>query len=421
MATKCFRGREDTAGQPQWQLIDWQPMKILLVSSLYTPYVLGGAERSVQMLAEALLKLGEEVLVATLAPAAESRTEEVNGVPVHYLALQNFYWPFGNQDSARPLKPIWHALDSWNFRMAKSLGALLDRESPDVVHTNSIAGFSVAAWSVVKKRRLPLVHTLRDYYLLCPRSTMFRNDRNCRKICTDCRFYASPRRRATQLIDAIAGNSQFMLDRHHQYGCFTTTKVQRVIYNSWNVRPDASPTERAADTPLQLGYLGRLHPTKGIELLLKAVSRQAAHDCEIWIGGHGTPDYEADLRSSWTQPYVHFMGFVPPASLFKKIDVLVVPSLWHEPLPRAICEAYVHGIPVIGSNRGGIPEVIEEGRTGYVFDPSQPASLDSAIERFSKQPQGIAAMRNYVSKKSTDFAGEHVAQAYRNLYIDVQP
>jgi glycosyltransferase involved in cell wall biosynthesis len=73
-------------------------------------------------------------------------------------------------------------MDIYNPLMAWEVKKIIDREQPDLVHTHNLQGFSVAAWKVVKKRGLPLVHTMHDYYLLCPRNTMFGGGRNCTEL-----------------------------------------------------------------------------------------------------------------------------------------------------------------------------------------------------------------------------------------------
>src|SRR5580693_6450239 len=148
-------------------------MKILVISTLYPPHVIGGAEKAAAMLAEAMVDKGLDVVVISLHPEAEERVEERNGVRVYRLPLDNFYWPFNRAKKPGALSRIaWHVREMWNRKAARRIGRILDIEVPDVVHTHNISGFSVAAWREVKRRNIHLVHTLHDYYLMCSRYSL---------------------------------------------------------------------------------------------------------------------------------------------------------------------------------------------------------------------------------------------------------
>ena len=388
-------------------------VRIVLLNTLYAPHFVGGAERSVQSLAEALVATGHEVSVISTQARAGVRQACINGVKVYYVGLKNLYWPFG-AGKAAPLKPLWHALDSYNPAMARAVAALLDAEQPDLVHTHNLAGFSVAVWQTVKTQRLPLVHTLRDYYLLCPRSTMFRGGHPCASQCLDCRAYALPRRRDA-LVDTVVGISAFVLAKHLDHGYFAQAD-HHVVYNSYQTESPAPPPCEGR-RKLRLGYLGRLEPTKGLAYCLEHL-RHFAGRVEVQVAGRGSADYEAYLRSLWPSPDVHFLGHTQPETLFSRVDLLLAPSLWQEPFGRVVIEAFAHGKPVIGSSRGGIPELVDEGKTGFVFDPDKPETFSRAVERFLLEPDLAATMRNACLEKARLFLPMRVTEAYLQVYRD---
>lgn len=391
-------------------------MKLLLVNALYPPVVLGGAERSVQFLAEFLAQSGHEVVVATTVPRRESRVETLRGVRVHYVGLRNIYWPYGPRQPAPVTRMLWHALDIWNPLMAKAFDRILEAERPDLVHTNVIAGFSPAIWRVVKRRGIPLVHTLRDYYLICPKSTMFKAGRNCDRACRLCSIYAAPKRAMADHVDVAVGVSRFVLDRHRRLGFFGKSDSHEVVNNAYE-RANGRPNEPATGPQaLRLGYLGRLHPSKGVERLLEACSRPNGGARELLVAGQGEDGYESDLRRRFAAPNIRFLGFVKPEELFSAIDVLVVPSLWHEPLPRTVFEAYAHGVPVIAAGRGGIPEMVEEERTGLVFEPARPQSLEEAIARLASEPELVERMKANVTVKAGEFLPKRIVGSYADIY-----
>lgn len=390
-------------------------MKILLISTNYHSNIVGGGQRSVQFLAESLMDKGHEVVVVSACPERAGRVDVVNGVKVYRLGLVNLYWPFGEKKKPSLLKPFWHLIDIYNPWMAHKVGRILDNIRPDCVHTNIITGFSVAVWREVKERKLPLVHTLRDNYLLCARTSMYRNGVNCKAQCWACRPYALPKKKAVGWTDAVVGNSQFILDRHLGLGYFARTSLRRVIYNAYEPKGKLHRTCRDSG-PLRLGYLGRFHPSKGVEFLLQTLAHLSKGGWGLWIGGCGTVEYETYLKSHFASPNVHYLGFVRPEHLFAKIDALVVPSLLHDTLARTIFEAYAHGVPVIGSNRGGTPEIIDEGKTGFIFDPDEPGSLDAAIIRFLDEPELACRMRPAVLAKAREFLPERIVSAYLQVY-----
>src|SRR5262249_15160356 len=151
-----------------------------------------------------LVGRGHAAVVITLGSGPGDTQDNVNGVRVYRLALANLYMPFGRQPPA-PVRLLWHVLDTRNSRMAAKVGAILDAERPDWVSTHNLAGFSVAVWDAVKARGIGLGHVLHDYYLLCPRTTMFKGERNCESPCSTCRRLSAPKLRASRAVDLVIG------------------------------------------------------------------------------------------------------------------------------------------------------------------------------------------------------------------------
>lgn len=397
-----------------------RPLKILLLNTLYHPNIIGGAERSTKFLAESLVGKGHDVSVVTLSPGKEW-TQVVNGVRVQYVEVRNLYWPFQEASPHAASKALWHAVDTYNPWMARVLGRILDLERPDVVNTHNIAGFSVAVWHAIKARGLPLVHTMRDQYLLCPRSTMFTNGSACKSQCGTCRLYAFPRMKMTRVVDAVTGISQFIIKKHLRYGCFDNA-TQHVIYNGYE-RPAGVMRSNEAGAhpgPLRFGYLGRLHPSKGVDRLIDAFGRLETADAELWIAGAGRQRDEATLKSLiGERRNVRWMGFVKPESLLSELDVLLVPSIWDEAFGRVVVEAFAFGVPVIGSSRGGIPELVTD-ETGWIFDPDEPGALSTALRRCLQERSKLVTMGASALERSQRFTNEASVRGYLEVYEGVR-
>lgn len=398
-------------------------MKVLFVNTLYAPNLVGGAERILQSVAEGMVEAGHEAIVVSAAPRKGTRTGWINGVKVYYVGLRNLYWPFRKEGNPAALKPLWHALDTRNPWMARQVERILEIERPDLVHTNCLAGFSPLVWKPVKRRRLPLVHTLFDYHLLCPRATMFRNGENCGRQCADCRLYSLPRKPPSNRVDAVVGNSRFILDRHLEFGYFAETPERLAIHNAYRADPAASGhsarPEDAGPSRVRLGFMGQLTAAKGVESLLEATKLLPEGSWSLEVAGRGVESYERELRARCESSSVRFLGHVRPAEFLPGIDVLIVPSLWHDPMPRVVSEAFAHGVPVVGSRRGGIQEQVEDGRTGFLFEPDVPGDLALKVRGILDDPQIISGMGSNCLEKAGSFLPENVTAQYLKLYASV--
>ena len=394
-------------------------MKILFVNTLYTPHSVGGAERFVQSLAEGLIKVGHDAVVASTAPQKGTRIDRINGVKVYYIGLKNLYWPFGDKKNPSVLKPLAHALGTYNPWMAREVEQIIDAEQPDLVHTNNLGGFSVLAWQRIKQRHLPLVHTLHDHYLLCPRGTMFRSGRNCRTRCAECRLYALPRKRPSNQVDTVVGVSRFVLERHLRFGYFADTSNKSVIPNAYRVESAELRSGTRSRPPIRFGYLGSLHPNKGLEVLLEAATQLPEGTWSLDVAGRGFTAYERYLHATYKRmPAIKFLGYVSPEVFFRELDVLVVPSLLTETFGRVVIEAYAHGVPVIGSSRGGIPELIENEDTGYLIDPGHPRDLTMRMQQLINNPAIIENMRPNCLNRAKHFLPENVRERYLEIYCE---
>lgn len=390
-------------------------MKVLFVNTLYPPLSLGGAERSVQLLSEELVRRGHEVVVVSTAPHGAAGAGIRHGVRCRTVPLANVYWPFGRR-RAGALRALFHAVDTYNPWMARRLGHILDEERPEIAHTNNLYGFSVSAWAEVRRRRIPLVHTIRDYYLMCRRASMFRGGRNCLRRCAACAFQAEPRRLLSDSVDAVVGVSAFILQRHLDAGYFANTPSKTAIFNICG-DPDAARPALATDAALRLGYLGRLQPEKGVELLLSAV--RTLPRVTVCIAGAGDPEYVAALQARYASDRVRFAGFITPRALLEQIDALVVPSLWHEPMGRGVVESYSFGVPVIAAARGGIVELVQEGKTGWLFDPDSPKGLTDVISSLVDDRHRVTGLRQCCLEAASAFRADRIAAAYERVYTAV--
>lgn len=390
-------------------------MKLLFINTLYQPNHVGGAEKSTQLLAEGLREAGHEVTVVTCDATPGTRVAEVNGVTVYYVGLKNLYWPYSARRPCRVARAAWHAVDRYNPLMATAVGAILRQERPDAVSTQNLTGFSCSAWRVAKRRGVPLYHTLRDYSLMCPKASMYRAGEACAGQCRLCRIHTSPSRRLSAEVDGVVGISRHVLETHLRAGYFPNVSTRRVIHNAVGVPSDRAVRGALRGGPLRLGFMGQLTPEKGIGRLVDAMHAWPASKCRLVVAGRGMAAYESQLRRRAPEN-VHFLGFVSPAQLFAETDVLVVPSIWPEPFGRIVIEAYAHGVPVIASDCGGLPELVEHRRTGILYASADSSGLSRAIATFLDEPGLLEDARALALEKALHYGLDRHISEYRVLF-----
>ena len=364
-------------------------MRVLLISNLFPPEVLGGAEIMVEALAEELLELDCDVTVAALAADGAWRLERPNGLSVEFVSGH----PLGNdllsEKRVRWRRAAWYLLGEVNLQARQRLGRLMDEFRPDVVHTSNLTGFGPQAMAAAAARGLPLVHTVQDYGLVCLRGTMFRQGRPCAGQCGDCRVGTTLRRVGSQTVHSVVGLSQAVLDRHMEHGYFQASEEQQIV-RTWHLNGEPEhpplPSESGTDerpVPVTFGYIGRLHQTKGIDRLIEAMRRLDGSPARLLIGGTGNADLEAELKRQADGLPIEFLGWVDAKSFFPKIDALVVPSIWHEPLGMVVREAHWWGRPALAARRGGLSEIVRHGTDGLLFDPDDAEDFAKALGDFA--------------------------------------
>ena len=335
-------------------------MKILIICSLYPPHVIGGAEKAAAELAEAMVRRGHEVVVVSLHPKSSEVVEDRNGVRVYRLPIDNFYWPFGREKKPSPFfRLTWHIREIWNHAAARRIGKILDIERPDVVNSHNVCGFSLAAWREVKHRRVRLVHTMHDCYLLCSRSVLFRNGKNCNTRCLDCQVLTFNRRDLSRLPDSLVSVSQYTLQEHVTRHYFEGVPVT-VIYNVHETI--APPLQHALNNKktsndLVFGFIGRVEEEKGIETLLVATGQLKQPNWKLKIAGKGLEGYVRKLSERYSDPRIEWLGFTNAADFYSSVDVIVIPSLLNEALPYVCVESLHGGKSLICALSGGIPEI----------------------------------------------------------------
>jgi len=402
-------------------------MRVLLVNQMFPPYPpgpQGGSERSVHELAKGLQKAGIEIGVVALTPDAQGTEDRVDGITVWRLALWNLYWPWTNFRTRAMLRPLWHLLDMANPVMERRVAEVIDRFRPDVIHTHGLAGLTVGVWRAASKRKIPVAHTLFDHYLVCPQTVMFRNGSNCAAQCLRCRLLSVTKRAGSRIPAALFSESRYLLELHVAAGLFPNARIREVVANGEQTCPRCSRSAAGAVgrgklRAERLGFLGRLAPGKGIEHLLSSLPYDDANDWTLDVGGSGDPDYVAHLRGSYRDRRIRFLGHVDTDDFLHSVDLLVVPSRWREGGARVVLEAFCHGVPVIGSDLGGLSERIDDRRTGFLFDPEDGAALGRLLRKALTGQLLTVGMRAECLRKCREHVPRRYLQRHQKLYREL--
>jgi len=363
-------------------------MKILVVNNFYYPHQVGGAEESLRLQCEALVELGQEVQILTVAHDGIERIGDVSGVLVHYLAttfyrgsplykgrswLSRFGWQFGAMLQFNT-----------NFKISK----LLKRERYDIVYVNNLPGIGRTIVVMARALGIPVVAGLRDYAWICLRQSRFERGRNCQSTCMKCRLGCSIRRGISLSVDGVAANSSTLLNIFHKVGAFTKVP-SRVIYAGAPVVsrfPLGAPPTRQEGRPLVVGVMGQIQPSKGFDSFLGEVAPLVeSGQIRVLVTGSIYGEYATQLQRAFESEEVEFTGRLERAEFFSRVDVVVIPSMWNEPLSRITYEALSSGKCVIASTHGGQKEIISHGDNGYIYTPGD-GTLMSILNELCRSP-----------------------------------
>jgi glycosyltransferase involved in cell wall biosynthesis len=395
--------------------------RVLHLSMLYPPHIMGGAERSVALLAEAQAAAGHSVAASCITPQGPCR-EERAGVRVYRMPHSQDFWPEEWPQHSTLARGVRRFKQQFNYRLERQFLDVIDDFGPDIVHTHSLLDVSTRVWLAARARRIPVVHTLRDYDLACGNAAMFKDGARCARRHLKCRVFTFMKAFHQRAVNAVVGVGAGILATHLRMGYFAKVpeRLRRVIWNPAVVEGIGSDYRKPSldGKPLTFGYLGRINIEKGVGTLLHACRELPGSEWKLLIAGKEAAGAD-NMRALAAGMPVEFLGFVAPRTLLEQIDILVVPSLWAEPLPRSILEAYAAGVPVVGADSGGIPDLIGRDNSDWLFSPGDSAELAALlralIQRGRRSLPGPAHFRRVLEQTSPG----GVTQRYEALYREV--
>lgn len=400
-------------------------MRLLLVVHQFLPRHVTGTEQYVRSVARGLQDRGHELTVLAFEPLIQheapgrlwfARDEVCEGIRVRRVSVHP------DEASERVLG------DFDNPLAAILLRRLLDERTFDLVHVFHPRMHGLAALEEPRRRGIPVVVHLMDFWFLCPNFMLLRRDGalcsgppdggygcvgcidpalaraveatglapEVKRLAAAAPAHATPAhtalRKAWALTarlprtfgalaraDAVVAPSRSLRALFEGAG-FPAGRIEHMPYGVDETRLAGYTPHEPTDL-LVIGYVGSITPHKGLHVLLEAVHRLREAPLAVRVHGHvGTdPEYGKRIeRLAARDRRVTLCGAFAPLELGKRLaecDLLVVPSLWYENTPFTLLEALAVGMPVLASDLGGIREVVVPGQNGGLFAAGDAAAL----------------------------------------------
>jgi len=312
---------------------------------------------------------------------------------------------------------------------------LLDRLRPDIVHVGHLNHLSTSLLAEAASREIPIVYTLHDYWVMCPRGQFMQTfpsdpqnlwaacdgqeDRKCAERCYSRYFSGAPEeheldmaywtqwvsrrtqhmREMADLVDVFLAPAQYLLDRYRTDFGLPASKLRYLDYGFDQKRSNGR--SRTPGEPMTFGYIGTHIPAKGIHDLIRAFG-QLRGDAVLRIWGRDRGQDTASLRalaSALPQGLADRVQWMPEyrnqeivRDVFDKVDAIVVPSVWVENSPLVIHEAQQARVPVITANAGGMGEYVQHEVNGLLFEHRSCEALAQQMQRLLDEPGLLARL-----------------------------
>lgn len=307
----------------------------------------------------------------------------------------------------------------YNKEAVQVLQKIIDKHKPDIAHIHLLYnGISPSILPVLKEHNIPVVMTIHDYRLICPNYWLLdKNGNICEKCIDKCYFRCAKNRCSDTYLNSL----MLSLEAYYRKKVNPLDYVDRFIFPSQFIKnkfaqfnPDFAKkadvlcnfsnyiSDKIAKKGQYFLYAGRFSREKGLLTLLNAV--RGIPKVKLKIAGAGPL---SDILQKQKTDNIDFIGFKTGKDLNDLINnakFVLVPSQWYENNPMAVIEAMSAGTPVIGSRIGGIPELIEDGKNGFLFEPKNKSELRNVLNKAHNLSEDDYKI---LSKNAHQFAKTH--------------
>ncbi len=357
-------------------------MKVLMANKFF--FRKGGAEVVMFQERNFLLRSGEEVIDFSMQDERNCESPYES----HFVSHKHY-------GKGRNLPKLSLALSLIHSREAVSkIAALIDKMRPDLMHCHNVYHqITPSIISVAKSRGIPVVLTLHDFKPVCPVYLRLRAGRPC-SLCLNGDFHQVLMNRCAG--GAIGASALLYAEAAIQRWLGSYEKVDRFLAPSRFMRDSVLHRFRSEQVVLLYNgvdtaeievstrdegyvlYLGRLSQEKGVETLLRA--HEAAGTWDLVVAGTGPLERGLQMRYRNARFVGQLSGQVLKATI-GGASAIVVPSEWYENCPMSVLEAMAYGKPVVASRIGGIPELVLDGETGFLFEAGDAGELRMHLDR----------------------------------------
>jgi glycosyltransferase involved in cell wall biosynthesis len=400
-------------------------LRILIISQFYPPGW-GGQQQHVQNLSRALARRGHRVSVAILEPPADRLPLDDPGVEIHHLrtSVQRVDRLFSSPLRFAPPLPDPEAM--------AGLRRIIRTERPDVIHAHDWLSRSVVP-NVARGER-PLVVTLHDYSLVCAQKRLVHRRAPCSGPragkCLACAIGHYGRvkgpsaavgnwvgsraeQRAASMYIAV---SQAVADGNRlEHRGLPFRVIPNFVADDIGTLPegDGPALARLPERGFLL-FVGDVAHDKGVETLFDAY-RMLVDPPPLVLLGHRLLSLENMPRG------VLSLGVASPATVmaaWRRSLAGVVPSIYPDPCPTVVMEAMAAGRPLVAARNGGIPDLIDDGRTGLLVPHSDPAALARALQRLLTSPDLRRRMSDAARLTFQRFTATSVVPRIEQVYVE---
>jgi len=409
--------------------------RIFVVSHLFPPYFIGGSEVVAYEQSRMLKQLGYDmrVFAGRINNTGKKHTvrKEVGKFDISRLNLHDI--DFDNNFINFEKKEVLCA-----FRQA------LFEAAPDIIHFHNIYSLPINMLGECHRMKIPSIMTLHDFWGICSKNILLTDEGfPCNKKGLDCtwcqrdlhdafgKVISLKKRnevllRYLNMIDVLISPSRYLMNRFIDCG-ISRDKIVLINYGV-----DVSKfknTTKSRSNKFRIGFIGQLIRHKGVENLLKAVSLLDAQEkskISLILVGTGEKAFldhcKKLINDLFLKNIVTFAGKIPNneiPKIYRNLDILIVPSIWPENSPVTIIEAFASGTPVLGSDIGGIPELIHHGVNGFLHKYDSPLSLAQNIRRFIYNPRLASTLAPACFKKAQEYDLFEKTKAVADTYSSI--
>ena len=379
-------------------------MKICLINSLYYPDTKGGVETVVKLIADEFSKKHDVFIICAGKERKTTTQENFEKTKIYRIGYEK-YFSFHDIDQKKSLIRFFWRLNQLNNKYSsKTIYQILLKEKPDLILTHNTLGLGYNIISTINKYCSTYsskhISTIHDVQLLYPSGILTQENK---KRGLMLKLYSYITKNLYKSCKYIISPSQALLKLYTDNGFFANSDI-KIIPNPLKFRININ-TIKSEDEKLRILYIGQLEKNKGVYDIIKAVRSLSNDKFYLTIAGRGKEEYNI-RKIVYIVNNINFIGEYSNenmSELFKDIDIVVVPSVCFENSPMVIYEAFSHGIPVLASRIGGIPELIDENKTGWLFKPSDVSELRLKLEEIYKKKDRITSMSDDCKEKIKDF------------------